>query len=598
MATNVVLKSGQLADLQNTSVKDGTLYVAKRDESTAELHVDLNGSRYRVSDAPAGSDLGSVKSGGDVTIRDGIITVNDNSHSHDSYVNQNAFSNVTVGSTTIAADKATDTLTIAAGANVTITPDATNDKITIAATDTTYSANSGIKLDGTTIQADLKSATKLSNDATAATEKADRVYPVALDKSGHLAVNVPWTDNNTTYTNEKLGNGYAVQTDTVATAAISASMANYNLVSNGTVVVKFTKNVPATATLNVNNKGQKAIYFNGSAITAGIILAGDTATFMYDGTNYILLSIDRSLIDLENHTHDIDYTPEGSLSETSITPAGTVTSTFTGTESSHTHTFIGNEQIHGHKFTGSEATISIGVTPEGEITNTYTTSTLTSTTPSDNKVSVATASHTHAYTPAGTISKPTFTGSEGTTEVAEGSTDIWSITGVGTLPSASITDGGLDGEVANKCLSISQLASSLTFNAGSLPSRTKVTVASSTHAHDFTPSGAVSAPTFTGTAATIGSVTGTINVPNVSHTHSIDAISAVKSTFKGKLNTYNTLYIPTGTIETAKITPSGTLSEASITPVGSVASNFVGTAASHKHTFTGTKATLTTKKKN
>ena len=50
MATNVVLKSGQLADLQNTSVKDGTLYVAKRDESTAELHVDLNGSRYRVSE--------------------------------------------------------------------------------------------------------------------------------------------------------------------------------------------------------------------------------------------------------------------------------------------------------------------------------------------------------------------------------------------------------------------------------------------------------------------------------------------------------------------------------------------------------------------
>lgn len=55
-------------------------------------------------------------------------------------VNQNAFSNVVVGSTTIAADSKTDSLTIAAGSNVTITPDATNDKITIAATDTTYSA--------------------------------------------------------------------------------------------------------------------------------------------------------------------------------------------------------------------------------------------------------------------------------------------------------------------------------------------------------------------------------------------------------------------------------------------------------------------------
>lgn len=54
--------------------------------------------------------------------------------------NQNAFSNVTVGSTTIAADNTTDTLTIVAGDNVTLTPDATNDKITIAAKDTTYGA--------------------------------------------------------------------------------------------------------------------------------------------------------------------------------------------------------------------------------------------------------------------------------------------------------------------------------------------------------------------------------------------------------------------------------------------------------------------------
>ena len=52
--------------------------------------------------------------------------------------NQNAFSNVVVGSTTIAADSATDTLTIVAGDNITLTPDATNDKLTITAKDTVY----------------------------------------------------------------------------------------------------------------------------------------------------------------------------------------------------------------------------------------------------------------------------------------------------------------------------------------------------------------------------------------------------------------------------------------------------------------------------
>lgn len=48
-------------------------------------------------------------------------------------VNQNAFSNVVVGSTTVAADSKTDTLTLA-GSNVTLTPDATNDKVTIGIT--------------------------------------------------------------------------------------------------------------------------------------------------------------------------------------------------------------------------------------------------------------------------------------------------------------------------------------------------------------------------------------------------------------------------------------------------------------------------------
>lgn len=54
-------------------------------------------------------------------------------------VNQNTFSNIVVGSSTIVADSKTDTLTLVAGSNVTLTPDTTNDKVTIAAKDTTYS---------------------------------------------------------------------------------------------------------------------------------------------------------------------------------------------------------------------------------------------------------------------------------------------------------------------------------------------------------------------------------------------------------------------------------------------------------------------------
>jgi hypothetical protein len=46
-------------------------------------------------------------------------------------VNQNAFSNIKVGSSTISADSKTDTLEIAAGTGITITTDTINDKITI-----------------------------------------------------------------------------------------------------------------------------------------------------------------------------------------------------------------------------------------------------------------------------------------------------------------------------------------------------------------------------------------------------------------------------------------------------------------------------------
>ena len=48
-----------------------------------------------------------------------------------------------------------------------------------------------------TVKADLVSETKLANTAAAATETQGRVYPVALDKNGKLAVNVPWSNDDT-----------------------------------------------------------------------------------------------------------------------------------------------------------------------------------------------------------------------------------------------------------------------------------------------------------------------------------------------------------------------------------------------------------------
>lgn len=74
---------------------------------------------------------------GDETVADqissAVATKADSDHTHSSYVNQNAFANIKVGSTTVAADSTTDTLTLV-GSNVTLTPDATNDQVTIGIT--------------------------------------------------------------------------------------------------------------------------------------------------------------------------------------------------------------------------------------------------------------------------------------------------------------------------------------------------------------------------------------------------------------------------------------------------------------------------------
>lgn len=111
-------------------------------------------------------------------------------------------------------------------------------------------------------------------------------------------------NDNSTYSNVSLGNGYAVQNNTSQATAITATLANYNLVAHGYVSVRFLFDVSANATLNINGKGAKSIYHNNAAIKAGIIPASAIGTFVYDGTHYVLVAINKGTrvsIDGTNH---------------------------------------------------------------------------------------------------------------------------------------------------------------------------------------------------------------------------------------------------------------------------------------------------------
>ena len=195
----------------------------------------------------------------------------------------------------------------------------------------------------------------------------------------------------------------------------------------------------------------------------------------------------------------------------------------------HTHSVVAAGTVSKPTFTGTAGTATATYTPAGLVSQP---------TFSGTKVTISSS-----YTPAGTISKPNIT-------VTPKTTSVYSITNVGTLPSATLSEGtlpsatfdagtapslsatytestktvkiGFDaGTLPTHSFSAGTLPS-LTFNAGTLPTKgsaqtvmTEVTAAlastptfsgtEATISADYTPTGSVSKPTFSGTEVTISS---------------------------------------------------------------------------------------------
>ena len=170
-----------------------------------------------------------------------------------------------------------------------------------------------------------------TSNSTSYTGYADRVTMYMFDGAYWVWISNSY-DSNTTYTNVKLGHGYATCSTAAATTAKVASLSSYTLTTGGIVAVRFTYDVPANATLNINSKGAKSIYYRNAKITDGVIKAGDIATFIYS-TYYRLVSIDRWQEDIKalntevdainseiaNHTHTVSHTPAGTVSTPTIT---------------------------------------------------------------------------------------------------------------------------------------------------------------------------------------------------------------------------------------------------------------------------------------
>lgn len=206
-----VATSGSYNDLNNKPTIPTSLPTPNSLTFTGATTGTWNGSAAKTVNIPTYSNASTSSAG--------LMSASDKSKlngiASGAEVNQNAFSNVVVGSTTIAADSKTDTLTLTAGSNITLTPNATNDSITISASGSSYSlplaSNStrgGIKLSSST----------QGGTPNGITTTPGRTYAVQVNSNEQAVVNVPWTDTKytlptasaSTLGGVKVGSGLAI----------------------------------------------------------------------------------------------------------------------------------------------------------------------------------------------------------------------------------------------------------------------------------------------------------------------------------------------------------------------------------------------------
>lgn len=194
-----------------SNVTDGTNTVVastKTDTLTLEgsglVTITADASNKKVTigaTAPSYSDATQSEHGlmsaADKTKLDGIDASAD--------VNQDAFSSVKVGATTVTAAAVTDQLELVQGSNVTLSADAANKTVTIAATDTTYSAVASnaaadpglmtgadkVKLDAISAgaQVNVIEEVQVNGTALSVTSKAVNVTVAEGATNGTIAVN-------------------------------------------------------------------------------------------------------------------------------------------------------------------------------------------------------------------------------------------------------------------------------------------------------------------------------------------------------------------------------------------------------------------------
>lgn len=138
---------------------------------------------------------------------------------------------------------------------------------------------------------------------------------------------------------------YGTCSTAAATVAKTVAVSGFVLEVGATATVKFSyTNSASNPTLNVNSTGAKPIYYNGAAITAAYLVANRVYTFVYDGTNYLVVG-------------DIDTNSDSQSIKYHTTTANNYPILFnyatTGTSSNHYNYDRYNTSLHINPSTGA-----------------------------------------------------------------------------------------------------------------------------------------------------------------------------------------------------------------------------------------------------
>lgn len=513
--------------------------------------------------------------------------------------NQNAFSTIAVsGQSNVSADNATDVLTLVAGNNITITTDATNDKITIAAANTSYedatqsvhglmSTDDKKKLDG--IEAGAQVNTVLSvagKDGAVTLNKSD----VGLNNVDNESKATMFTSPTFTGTPKAPTANSGTNTTQIATTAFVQTEINNKLAASDAMIFKGTigssgatiTTLPATHTTGWSYK----VITNDITVSSKKCEIGDMIICIADGTTasdadwvVVQANIDGAVTGPNSSVNnrvavfsgttgkvikDSGYTIAKSVpsdakftdttyTETTDTKAGL----FTPAEkaklagiaegaNNYTYTLPAAGTSLGGVKSGGDVTISDGLIQVKDNSHNHSVSTITGL--DDNYVSKeGYNNHTHkvTHTPKGTVSQPTFSGSTSTTNAGD-TTNVVSAALASHkhtfTPAGTITNTKFTGTAAT---------------IGSISGTG--TASKSTHTHKVALSGNLAAPTFTGTAATIPKTsTAAATVASSTHTHTVSSVTGTvsKPTFTGNENTTST---PSTGASVSKISSAGSL---------------------------------------